>query len=268
MPDPKKARHLTASRRAEARYVLELLRVLGEVHRGILKVVEREHLWQHDLRHDAPFVGLTDKLLRRIFQYVTPQVQTAFDFMASEVEKSNAKGGALLGIRAAHVPGLESVIDHARQKNVALITRASEDFLAQVRDVLEENDGAHPDDLRALLAERVDVSKSRAQLIARDQTLKLNSQITQHRQRAAGVTQYRWSSSHDERVRPAHRELDGGVFGWDEPPETNDDGDRNHPGEDFQCRCVPIPVIQELEEPDEAAGEFEDEPSLGVAAEE
>jgi SPP1 gp7 family putative phage head morphogenesis protein len=76
-------------------------------------------------------------------------------------------------------------------------------------------------------------------LIARDQTLKLNSAITKDRHIAAGISEYTWSTSLDDRVRPEHEALEGTKHSWDAPPEPG------HPGEDFQCRCVAIPVIDE-----------------------
>jgi hypothetical protein len=47
-------------------------------------------------------------------------------------------------------------------------------------------------------------------------------------------------------VRERHAELDGERFRWDDPPVTNEDGDENHPGEDYQCRCTAYPVLPEL----------------------
>ena len=92
--------------------------------------------------------------------------------------------------------------------------------------------------LKKQLIERYEVSNSRASLIARDQVLKLNGQITKQRQTAAGITQYRWSTSKDEKVRPEHEALEGEIFSWSNPPPPG------HPGEDFQCRCVAIPIIE------------------------
>ena len=70
-------------------------------------------------------------------------------------------------------------------------------------------------------------------------------------QEDAGCTKYRWSSSKDSRVRDCHRALDGKIFRWDDPPEmwyeTKADrvytGRHCHPGEDYCCRCVAIPVF-------------------------
>lgn len=78
---------------------------------------------------------------------------------------------------------------------------------------------------------------SRAKLIARDQISKLNGQVTQERQRSLGVSKYIWRTSMDERVRDSHRELEGQVFSWDNPPEVG------HPGEDYQCRCTAEPDL-------------------------
>ncbi len=57
----------------------------------------------------------------------------------------------------------------------------------------------------------------------------------------AGITQYTWSTSKDERVRPSHAELEGEQFSYDDPPEV--DGEPANPGEPILCRCVPLPVL-------------------------
>jgi SPP1 gp7 family putative phage head morphogenesis protein len=46
---------------------------------------------------------------------------------------------------------------------------------------------------------------------------------------------YVWRTRHDPKVRPTHRENDGRIFSWDDPPETG------HPGADHNCRCEAIP---------------------------
>lgn len=96
------------------------------------------------------------------------------------------------------------------------------------------------------------LSRRRAQLLARDQVASLNAQITKMQQEDAGCKKYRWSDSRDSRVRDCHHALNGKVFSWDDPPEMWYDtksrgrvytGRRCHPGEDFCCRCVAIPVF-------------------------
>lgn len=98
-------------------------------------------------------------------------------------------------------------------------------------------------DIFDIMVERTDVSDSRATLIARDQTAKLNGQLTMERQVDMGIDSYTWRTVGDERVRETHASVDGEVFQWDSPPSETDD---NHPGEDYQCRCWAEPVLPEL----------------------
>jgi len=97
-------------------------------------------------------------------------------------------------------------------------------------------------DIYDIMAERTDVTDSRAKLIARDQVAKLNAQFTQERQQDAGIEGYVWRTVGDERVRDTHDAVDGQFFSWDNPPGETDG---NHPGEDYQCRCWAEPVLPE-----------------------
>lgn len=126
-------------------------------------------------------------------------------------------------------------------------------------------------ELRDRLQERFDLGLRRAQLIARDQTLKLAGQLNEQRQRQIGARRYVWTTSGDERVRDDHAELDGRVFEWDDPPATNASEvrrgrpeRRGHPGSDYQCRCVAEVVLdddpEELEPEDEQPRAPEPEP--------
>lgn len=93
--------------------------------------------------------------------------------------------------------------------------------------------------LSKILLERYGVAGSRMQLIARDQTTKAIGAFTQLRQEQIGVTHYRWSASDDERVRPTHQANDRDVFAWEHPPALT-----GHPGEDINCRCVAVAIVQ------------------------
>lgn len=130
-----------------------------------------------------------------------------------------------------------------RDWSVRLVEDALRDYAADVRDIFGDPSldfGERWETMRDALLERGSVSLSRANLIARDQTLKLNGAITQTTQQAAGVDRYIWTTSRDERVRKAHIALDKQVFSWAAPPEPG------HPGQDYQCRCIAMPILDEL----------------------
>lgn len=144
-------------------------------------------------------------------------------------------------------PAVKAALEAFRRENVNLITSIADRLLNDVRDVVRESTtrGTRVETLARQIRERYAVSDSRAELIARDQTLKANAALTETRHKDAGIERYVWSTSRDSRVRDEHAALEGRVFSWSDPPITNPRGDRNHPGEDYQCRCVAIPVLDD-----------------------
>ena len=65
--------------------------------------------------------------------------------------------------------------------------------------------------------------------LTRDQTSKAVGNLNHIRQTDAGLTEYIWRTSGDERVRSSHRVLRGRRFKWSSPPPEG------HPGHPIQC---------------------------------
>ena len=80
-----------------------------------------------------------------------------------------------------------------------------------------------------------DLSERRAQLIARDGVLSFSGDLTRYHQKSAGIKQYRWQTSRDERVRKSHRARNNIVYDWDGPGP--------YPRSEVCCRCDAIPVL-------------------------
>lgn len=129
-------------------------------------------------------------------------------------------------------------------ENVDLIKTIPQNSLQKMKEIVYEDymRGCTTTEIVRKIQQQYGTDKRHARLIARDQTAKLNAKINQSQQTDAGVKQYKRSDSRDRRVRESHRKLNGRIFRWDNPPET-DDGRRCHPGEDYQCRCCAIPVF-------------------------
>ena len=105
--------------------------------------------------------------------------------------------------------------------------------------------GYRTDRLADIIEARYGVSKRKAAFLADQETGLAVAKFREARAKEVGSRSYTWSTSHDERVRADHRLLDDRVFAWDSPPITNRaTGDRNHPGEDFRCRCVALPILE------------------------
>jgi SPP1 gp7 family putative phage head morphogenesis protein len=156
----------------------------------------------------------------------------------------------------AEPPAVRRLLERWRAENVDLIESIATRLHGDVRDIVRDatRKGTRVETVSRQIAERFDVSRSRANLIARDQVLKANADLTRERCSEAGVRRYRWSTSHDERVRGTpggkwpkglHYALDGREFTFDDPPIVNPNGDRGMPGTDFSCRCVAIPILED-----------------------
>ncbi len=131
-------------------------------------------------------------------------------------------------------------------QNVDLITTITEQPLKRMYNIISGGQyaGKTAAEIGRQIQEAYDVSKSHARFIARDQMAKLNAQITQRQQTDAGITEYVWRTVGDARVRESHRHLNGKRFKYSDPPVVDTKtGRRANPGEDYQCRCVALPVF-------------------------
>lgn len=119
--------------------------------------------------------------------------------------------------------------------------------LARLRAEVELN--AEQGYRSAGLAERIrneyGVSKTRADLIARQETSNFMANYREARAADAGLKRYQWVCVRDSRTRKDHLALHGKIFFYSRPPVTDQrTGARNNPGQDFRCRCTDRPVIE------------------------
>lgn len=132
-------------------------------------------------------------------------------------------------------------------ENMSYISSIGSEYLNKVQDAVMRHltSGNLGSSLAAEIMDITDVSKKRANLIARDQTAKVFGEMTKYKQKKAGISYFRWSTALDERVRPRHRPLEGKIFSWD------DGWGGIYPGDEINCRCVADPVFEdELDEAD------------------
>lgn len=131
-------------------------------------------------------------------------------------------------------------------KNVGLIKTIPNDSLRKMKEITTDGfmKGKSTTAIIKEIQRAYGVDKRHARLLARDQIAKLNSGLTRQQQTDAGVSEYTWSTSGDTRVRDGHKKLNGKRFQWSDPPVVDaKTGRRCHPGEDYECRCVALPVF-------------------------
>lgn len=137
--------------------------------------------------------------------------------------------------------GMEDVLVATTRNNVALIRSIPEEYFKKIETIVftgTTQGNTAGSMIKQIMATGKSTTK-RAKVIARDQSSKLNSALTQQRSQNLGVEEYIWRTAGDERVRDSHRTKNGKIFRWDNPPK-----DTGHPGQDIQCRCVAQPIIK------------------------
>jgi SPP1 gp7 family putative phage head morphogenesis protein len=92
-----------------------------------------------------------------------------------------------------------------------------------------------------------EVTKARATLIARTETARTSSTLTEARARYVGSPGYIWRTMKDESVRHLHVQLEGQYIRWDNPPVSGERGERAHAGCIYNCRCYPEVVFYDLD---------------------
>lgn len=123
-----------------------------------------------------------------------------------------------------------------------------DEAIIRLRQRIEANtmEGFRSDRMVESIMAEDGVSRRKAEFLARQETSLLVSKYRQASYQEVGLNEYEWSTSHDARVRHDHRELNGRIFRFDNPPITDQaTGARNNPGEDYNCRCVAIPIFRE-----------------------
>lgn len=100
-------------------------------------------------------------------------------------------------------------------------------------------------DLHGMFLHMTDV---KANLIARTETAKTATALTQSRSEMLGVQWYRWRTSEDARVRDSHKIMDKVLVPWNDAPspeklDKEKDVGRYHAGCIWNCRCYAEPLI-------------------------
>lgn len=92
-------------------------------------------------------------------------------------------------------------------------------------------------------------SKARADLIARTESSKAMTALTEARAKDFGVNWYQWRTADDgKRVRNSHRHMEGVLCRWDDPPSPEalvgeKDVGKYNAGNIYNCRCYPSPLV-------------------------
>lgn len=233
--------------RIEARLQLIMLRIAIAISARIREGVE--HRRTH--RHDAPKPRtLARKELRKTLQPIAND-------MAKDVHQQVA---ASLGVKPADLDidlgeqaygMVDSLVSMLEEYPIEATHRVNQAF-AEWESAAEEDRTTEA--LSALLDDAFAGAEGKLRNSVRLLFGDTFGTMNQAAQVQAGVKGYHWLSMRDDAVRPAHAALDDPdeVYSWDDPPLSaakSSNGEDCHPGDDYSCRCIAVPVME-----DEASG--------------
>jgi SPP1 gp7 family putative phage head morphogenesis protein len=249
---------------AEKQYYAELRRMLAQIATEVRESVLPAY--QADMMHrrmigDAATSSWFARL-RSVINHLTgaaSQMVGRILNLESQKHTENfmATAKKALGIDLSAVVRDEDLADYlqaAVDRNTSLITNLGDDIRQRIERTVYDNSiaGNSVATLKKQLASQFGIADRRAQLIARDQTSKFNSDLNKIRQQQAGITEYVFTTAHDERVRKTHAAMEGKTCRWDDPTVYRaDDGSwisrsggvELHPGQDINCRCVSRGIV-------------------------
>ena len=247
---------------AENEYRRSLLKILNTINNDFIKyAVPLADEQVADLTQDAKALSLPDLINHFVKAYSSPKFYALVNRIARNfVTGVNSHTSRLFNglpsfaINAYGTKEMRRILNLAIEENAQLIKSIASEHVNSIAKLIYQNiqegkrSTAMIDDI-----EQYGVTRSRAKFIARDQTAKVQTSIARTRIRSAGFEYFRWSTSRDERVRPTHRAAEKrvtpygvGVYRYGDPPKI--DGRPLYPGQDYNCRCVEIPVdVEDVE---------------------
>lgn len=216
-----------------------------------------------DIRSAVSQVNLaTDELYRQMAKILAQMEGTisiaptgismgpAVDKITSDLQKQfESTTGALdaISIPAEVSPGMRANISASLTENLSLdIKNFAAQEIPELRTMVERSAfaGGRAKDLSRLIEARYGVSKRKARFLAENETSLIVSKYREERYKEIGSNSYKWATSHDSLVRHDHAVLNGRTFSWDSPPIVDQStGRRCNPGEDYNCRCVAMPIV-------------------------
>jgi SPP1 gp7 family putative phage head morphogenesis protein len=138
------------------------------------------------------------------------------------------------------------------QENARLISSIPSELSQQLTHEImrAQQMGSRPETIAAMMAKRYpELASSRIHLIARTETSKASTALTEARSEDLGLDWFEWETSEDQRVRYSHHNMDKVLVNWKDLPspealvgEKSKLG-RYAPGAAPNCRCYPAPML-------------------------
>lgn len=171
----------------------------------------------------------------------------AYSDSFNEMDNDFRKKAKSIEIKAELTEEQKKIIAEQWTNNLELyIKNFTQENILRLREKVEKNvyTGKRAENLVKIFQDEFEVTKNKAKFLARQETSLLTSKFREERYKSLRLNEYIWRGAMDVKERPDHKALEGKKFSWDNPPVVDKvTGRTGHPGEDYGCRCLAIPVV-------------------------
>ena len=218
----KKTIEFSLPRRVEREYEQQLSRIVKEVLMPRLPA-ETLEAWLAKIEarsRQADIQEASDELAKRL--YLVTSVQNARSW--KEAARRSMHGKRLYDLLQQELQQgpTGAYVTKLIRENAALISSLPAVSARQITDEIAKAavSGARPATMAKMMQQRFPkLLRSRVKLIARTETSKASSSLTAARCEYLNLNWYLWETSQDgDRVRPSHRNMQGVLCSWKEPP--------------------------------------------------
>jgi SPP1 gp7 family putative phage head morphogenesis protein len=244
-------------RRTETEYARALRKIARHVEDIVRGMAPDDGIWTTEL------LRTLEDMLDQYAVILEPWAATQANRILTEVARRDAvawaKHGKEIGRllrREIQTAPIDLAMSRMRDEQIRLITSLPAEASERVHDLTVEGltSGERWTEIAKEIMRTGEVTRSRANTIARTETGRAATTLTQTRAEHVGSPGYWWRTARDADVRPRHRELEGQFILWRAPPVVTEPGQpevRAHAGAWVNCRCWPEPVIGEAPAPGE-----------------
>jgi SPP1 gp7 family putative phage head morphogenesis protein len=233
----------TKSRKAEKWYMRKLAKI-GDAIGNIIEGYAPDGVVSN--------INALTKALNAYADLIEPWARAVSQRMIDEVESRDAKSWFEASREMGHALKKEirnaptgAIMAERLEEQVTLIKSLPLEAAQRVHKLTTEGllESVRAKEVAAEIMRSGHVTKSRAMLIARTEVARTAAALTQARSAYIGVTHYEWLTVGDSDVRTTHRQNNGKIFRFDDPPIAGDRGERANPGEIYNCRCTALPIL-------------------------
>jgi hypothetical protein len=206
--------------------------------------------------------------LRKVFK----SLYSSYDFSYAEVNNLIVRIGGAVAAKsyadfAKKFPNragideewLASTFDSWRKNQIMRLMQAQQNEQLKIGRLINNARAEGKAHEKVAAAYAGDQARKHAIFEMRNASANLNAEINKNRMQEAGIDCYKWSTSGDDAVRDTHREMRNKICRFDDPSvyydsenkiwkAREDDMVHKHPGEDYNCRCVALPYLMEIDD--------------------